>query len=184
MKKQIEKLAVFDLDDTLYTKNSHYSILHEYYHTNFFYSILFRALNRFFPKIAMDLAYWLYNRIPEDIKENFSLPFRPDVMDLLMQKQYEGYYPIILSNAPIELLKHASELLNLEYYRADAYEKATMLQKCFDYDYLFVCTDNKSDANLIDIADEAILTCKPRIKPFFIKRLKMRNYQFIDEMKG
>lgn len=47
LKKCVEKVAVFDLDGTLYHKNSHIEILNYYYNTSFFTSILFRIFSFF-----------------------------------------------------------------------------------------------------------------------------------------
>lgn len=181
MKRNISKLAVFDLDDTLYVGNSHFEILNRHFHTSFFTSLIYRAIGKFFPSIAMKLANVMYEKIPVPERKQFLLPCRSDVMSILRQKQEEGYIPVIVSNAPIELLQSAALYFRLDYYQAGAGEKGRIVQENLTYDTLFVCTDNKTDIDLIDLANEAVLTCKQRHKPFFRAHLKKDNYRFIDE---
>lgn len=42
----IKNLAVFDLDGTLWNKNSHYEILESYFKTSFYNSFFFTELSR------------------------------------------------------------------------------------------------------------------------------------------
>ncbi len=177
-----EKIAVFDLDDTLYAGNSHFSILNQYYDTSIFTSIVMRAIGKIFPKLHLQLAYYFYNRIPTDYRNNFKLPYRINVIKLLKEKEQEGYYVIIISNAPLELLKTAGESLQVECIRAGIGEKLLSLKSKFSFEKLFVCTDNTTDLDLLNIADEAIITCPPRKRDFFIKKITHKNYKFIEDV--
>lgn len=173
------KIAVFDLDDTLYTGNSHTEILCDYYKTQIFKSFIFKIFGKVLPKVERTVLYHFYNKIPQKIKSNYILEFSQKVFDLLKKKQDEGYFILIVSNAPKELLIAAANYLKTDYLYAMPYKKAETLKANYTYNYLFVCTDNKSDIDLLSIADGAVITCKTKNKNYFIKRLKKQNYTFL-----
>ena len=177
-----EKIAVFDLDDTLYQGNSHFFCLNEFYKTNIFTSILARFMGKFFPETHLKIANYFYNKIPFEYKCVFKLPYRKEVVKLFKSKQQAGYQVIIVSNAPIELLKNAADNLQVEWLKAGVGEKSLCLQKKFTFQELFVCTDNKTDLDLINIADEAVITCKPSKRRYFIERVKCNKYKFIEDV--
>lgn len=174
-----EKIAVFDLDDTLYKANSHIEILCEYYKTNFFKSLLFKLIGKIFSQVERKLLYYFYNKIPQEVKENYLLDFNLEVVKLLKDKQEENYYILIISNAPIELLTAAAHHLKVEYLEALPYRKAEALNRNYTYNYLFVCTDNKSDIDLLEIADKAVITCSKKSRNYFKKNLSRQNYTFL-----
>ena len=176
--ENVEKLAVFDLDDTLYIDNSHFAILNTYYHTQLFTSIPMRALGKIFPALRLRFVNLFYNRIPRTFRQHFLLPYRQDVLTLLKERQKAGDKVIIVSNAPIDLLQAAARDLNVEYISAKVKEKAISVKKNFNYKYLFVCTDNKTDIDLLSIANEAIITCRKKDKAFFCNSLLNSNYSF------
>lgn len=178
MKINKNKIAVFDLDDTLYTDNSHIEILCDYYKTKIFKSFAFKIFGKIFPTTERKVLYHFYNKIPQKIKSNYILEFSQKVVDLLKKKQNEGYFILIVSNAPKELLIAAANYLKVDYLDAMPNQKAETLKANYAYNYLFVCTDNKSDIDLLSIADEAVITCKTKNKNYFIKRLKKQNYTF------
>lgn len=177
-----EKIAVFDLDDTLYKGNSHFLCIDKFWQINLFTSIPFRGLGKLFPKLHLWLADYFYRQIPYEYKCKFTLPYREDVLELFFTKKQAGYHMLIISNAPIELLRTAAKKLDTEYIKAGIGEKAACLQKYATYQKLFVCTDNKTDLDLLNIADEAIITCRPAKRAFFIERLKCKNYKFIEDV--
>ena len=182
MKKiNIKKLAVFDLDDTLYLGNSHNEILCEYYRTKLFKGLLLKIFFKLLPNIAIKINNYLYSKIPENIKKIFILPFNNDVLRLLEQKRKQKYYILIVSNAPIELIENAAKILNVNYLYAPPYKKEKVLLKLYSYEKLFVCTDNKSDIALLKIADEAMIVCKNKNKKFFVDSLKNKNYKFLGD---
>ncbi|MBE6091990.1 MAG: hypothetical protein E7201_02245 [Selenomonas ruminantium] len=176
------KIAVFDLDDTLYAGNSHFAILNQYFNTNIFTSFLARVIGKLFPSLHLKLAYYFYNKIPQEYKKKFKLSYRLDVLDLFKEKQQNGYYIIIISNAPLELLKTAAVNLQVEYMRSGVGEKSSCLKEKFTFKKLFVCTDNVTDLDLLNIADEAVITCPLGKRDFFIKRVKHKNYKFIEDV--
>jgi phosphoserine phosphatase len=176
-----EKIAVFDLDDTLYVANSHIEILCQYYKTKIFKSLIFKVIGKLSCKIERMLLYHFYNKIPENIKNAYLLKFNTTVLELLQKKQKDGYFILILSNAPIELLIAAAEYLRVDYLQAKPFDKANALNAAYKYKSLFVCTDNTSDIDLLSIADEAVITCKEKNKKYFIKNLVKKNYTFFGE---
>lgn len=177
-----EKIAVFDLDDTIYLGNSHFLILNQYYNTNIFTSIIARIMGKFFPRIHLNLAYYFYNKIPQEYKNNFRLSYRMDVMELFKEKSKNGYYMIIISNAPNELLQTVARDLGTDWIRSEIGKKALCLKDRFVYKHLFVCTDNTTDLDLLNIADEAVITCPLRRRDFFVKKVIHKNYKFIEEV--
>lgn len=179
MKINKNKMAVFDLDDTLYTDNSHIKILCDYYKTQIFKSFIFKIFGKVLPKAERKVLYHFYNKIPQKVKSNYILEFSQKVVALLKKKQNEGYFILIVSNAPKELLIAAANYLKADYLDALPYKKAETVQTNYTFNYLFVCTDNKSDIDLLSIADEAVITCKKKNINYFIKRLKKQNYTFL-----
>lgn len=179
-KKFKEKIAVFDLDDTLYIGNSHIEILCKYYRTELFKSIFFKIIGKLFPEFERKILNYLYQKIGVSVKENFTLNFNEDVLNILQEKKREGYLILIVSNAPEELLINAAKNLNVEYLSAPPYLKGDVLKQEYSYKYLFVCTDNKSDLDLLLLSDDAVITCKNRHKPFFEKKLKNKKYYFFE----
>lgn len=85
--KKVVKLAVFDLDDTIYNGNSHFLLLNNYYKTNFFTSIFIRVLGKISQRGRMVICNKFYDYIPKEIKSKFSLPYRADVLELLRKKK-------------------------------------------------------------------------------------------------
>ena len=178
------KIAVFDLDDTLYIGNSHIEFLCKHYNTILFKSIMFKALGRLIPNIQHKVMFFLYDRIDSINKEKFLLKFRPSVISLLEQKKLAGFHPIILSNAPRQLLINAANKLGVDYIAADVSKKSNALVESYKYNTLFVCTDNKTDLDLIELADEAVITCKMKNRKYFIKNLKNKKYEFMNVENG
>lgn len=174
------KIAVFDLDDTLYIGNSHIEFLCKHYNTIFFKSIIFKGLGKLLPCIQHKIMLFLYDRIDNIKKEKFLLNFRPSVINLLEQKKLAGFHPIILSNAPKQLLINAANKLGVDYISADVSQKSSALVEAYKYNTLFVCTDNKTDLDLIELADEVVVTCKIKNRKYFIKNLKTKKYKFMN----
>ncbi|HAS6198952.1 hypothetical protein [Vibrio vulnificus] len=171
-----KKLAIFDLDGTLYFGNSHVRIVDSYFNINFDW-FLFKILGKISLKIYMGLLYFLYNRIPKSFKRDYTLDFRPDCLALLKELSENNYNIIIVSNAPIELVRAAARKLSLDFYRTEINMKHTVLSR-LDYEYLFVCTDNVSDISLLEHADESIVYCREKNRNLFstINNITFRNF--------
>lgn len=63
---------------------------------------------------------------------------------------------------------------------ADCAAKSVVLTSNFCYEKLLVCTDNKTDIDLLKLADEAVVTCKQRDINFFINRLPNKDITFMN----
>lgn len=149
----IEKIAVFDLDGTLWKVNSHIEICNSYYRTSFFSSLLYRGIAHFFRRQMMHFLWYCYKKIPKDFSLHFDIPFDENAMQLLKEKQDEGYFCLIVSNAPYEIVFHAAERLNLPFLQAPQYQKKKTVDENYAYSTLFVCTDNIEDLDLVKSAD-------------------------------
>lgn len=179
MKKRYEKIAVFDLDGTLYKGNSHIEIISQYYCSWIVKNIIFIAIGVMFPSIQLKILYALYNRIPDRYKKEFLLEFNYKTVNLLQKKISEGYYPLIISAAPIELINKPANILGIDYCKSYANEKSITLEELYSYKFLFVCTDNKSDIDILELADEAVIITKDRNKDYYTKKLKkLKKYEF------
>ena len=173
------KIAIFDLDDTLYDGNSHIEWLCYYYNTSFFKSIIFRAIGKVFPLIHDYIIWKLYELVDDYKKTDFSLPFRQPILKLLREKKEEGFFIVVVSNAPTQLLKNAAQILQVDYLRTEVGEKSLIFQNNYQYKELLVCTDNKTDIDLLLLANFAIITCKRKNQRYFEKRLNTQSKKFM-----
>lgn len=167
----IQKLAVFDLDGTLWSVNSHYELLNLYYKTKFWTSFSYK----FIAKIVPFFAIWLRNRyfsaVTDEYISTVTFPFDEQFVRLLEEKRKNGFFVLIVSNAPREIIvEKAAERLNCEYLCAQENKKLETVRKTYDYKSLFVCTDNKTDCDLLSDADDYYIVANKRNKIFFIER--------------
>lgn len=167
----MKKLAIFDLDGTLYLKNSHIEILSKYYNTGYYNSLIFKMFSKFFPKITLKYLNYKYDKISLQIKKSFLLPFRESALKLLEEKRKAGYKIKIISNAPYLLIENAGKALNVEVAKAEISKKGKILSS-EDYDFLFVCTDNITDRDLLEMADEQYIYVNKKTKKYFEKYFK------------
>lgn len=175
----VEKIAVFDLDGTLYNKNSHIEILNYYYNTSFFTNILFRIFAFFCPALHLKIMNIFYNRIPAKVKHKYILSFNNEILKLFYEYRRKGYKTLIISNAPYELVKNAAQKLETSFLTSTPSCKAKILLENYKFNQLFVCTDNKSDIDILSLADEAFIIAKNRDKKYYEKVLQGRTYTFI-----
>ena len=155
----MEKIAVFDLDGTLYEENSHIEILSKFYKTNIYKSLILKIFYKIFPKYTLKILKKQYDLIPSNFKKNFILPFRESALKLLEKKRREGYKIIIISNAPFHLVENAAKKLDVDFEIANIGEKDKVLKKYF-YKKLMVCSDNTTDINILKLADEKYIYIK------------------------
>lgn len=149
-----EKIAIFDLDGTLWKENSHIEILNSYFNTKFYSSFLYRGISHFFRKQMYKFICEKYKKIPKNYSLNFELPFNQEILQLLNEMQSEGWFILIISNAPYEIAFHASERLNVPFLSAPIGKKKEVLDENYSYNHLFVCTDNPDDIDLIKISEK------------------------------
>lgn len=169
-KQKVEKLAIFDLDGTLYYCNSHIEILNSYYRIPIFNWIPIKIFSVLFRHSFLMIIFKLFERIPDSYISTFKPPFRKSATSILKSKIEEGYYPVIVSNAPIQLVECAAKRLNIDWLKAEVSKKNEVILMNFSYDYLFVCTDNITDMNILDIADEKVIYQTKRTKKIFQSR--------------
>jgi phosphoserine phosphatase len=169
-KNEFSKLAVFDLDGTLYSCNSHIEILNKRYRFRIFDSIVVKAFGKVFNKTYLKILHLLYNKIPKEFVENFTPEFRESALTLLEEKKSEGYHILIVSNAPKELIKTAASRLNVDWLQAEIGFKDMVVLKNYQYNKLFVCTDNLSDISLLNIADERVIYVTKKTKGIFCEK--------------
>ncbi|WP_373076707.1 HAD family hydrolase [Fusobacterium mortiferum] len=173
------KVAIFDLDGTLYLKNSHIEILTEYYNTKFYKSIFFKIFYYIFPNKAQNLLNNRYNKIPDIYKKNFILPFRKSALCLFGELKNKGYEIIIISNAPIELIANAAKRLKVDFKRAEIGKKHLELGR--NVDELIVCTDNLTDLELLKKAKYRYIYVNKKTSKFFKKNLVQENIFYMEE---
>lgn len=165
-----EKIAVFDLDGTLWIENSHMDILNQFYHTKRYNGLLSRMVNRFFPWLYLRHLYSRYERISSEFIDQYKPRFLDKSMDLVASCARESYFVIIISNAPEEIVMNAANRLSLPYLRTDQANKYRELQKNYEYKELLVCTDNLSDTDLLIHADTRIIYTQPSTERYFKRR--------------
>nr|WP_318717326.1 HAD family hydrolase [uncultured Treponema sp.] len=168
----IPKIAVFDLDGTLWKVNSHHELLNLYYKTHFFSSFSYRVLFRLFPFLMKKIRNLFFEKIPDDFINSVNFDFTDEIVDMLNTKKSSGFKILIISNAPRELIiSNAAKRLNCDYLCALAGEKLKILNLNYKYSELFVCTDNPTDLDLISSATKYFLIFpNARIKHFFMSR--------------
>lgn len=179
LKKYFEKIAVFDLDGTLYHKNSHIEILKYYYNTSFFNSIFFRIFSIFCPRLHLKIMNIFYNHIPDNVKNSYILDFNDKILHFFYEYRRKGYKTVIISNAPYELVQNAAHKLETSFLKSTSSRKANILLENYQFKKLFVCTDNKSDIDILSLSDEAVIIAKNKDKKYYDKVLQGHRYFFI-----
>jgi len=155
---KINKIAVFDLDGTLWKVNSHYELLNLFYKTNFFTSFIYRCLAKITPLLFEKIRNFYFEKIPDTFIAQINFNFCDNVVELLNIKKSQGYEIIIVSNAPRELIvSNAAKRLNCYYLCAVIGEKLKALKRNYEWKTLFVCTDNTTDSDLLGVADDYYL---------------------------
>lgn len=172
------KVAIFDLDGTLYLKNSHIEILTKYYNTKFYKSIFFKIFYCIFPQKAQNLLNNRYSKIPDTYKRNFVLPFRESALYLLEELKNKDYEIIIISNAPMELIAGAANILKVKFKRAEIGKKHLVLEK--NIKELVVCTDNITDLELLKKAKYRYIYVNKKTRKFFKKNLSKENIFYME----
>ena len=165
-----EKIAVFDLDGTLWIENSHMDILNQFYHTKRYDNLINRMINHFFPRSYLRHLYNKYGKIPLTFIEDYKPHFLKKSMRLVTDCINDGYFVIIISNAPEEIVISAASRLSLPYLRTDRANKYKELSRNYEYGKLLVCTDNLSDADLLTHADIKIIYTQSSTEGYFKKR--------------
>lgn len=166
-----DKIAVFDLDGTLWKVNSHYELLNIFYNSKFYTSLFYRCLCKFSPVIGERIRDKYFEKIPDSFISTVNFDFEEKILNLMNQKKNAGYNILVISNAPREIIvSNAAKRLGCKYLCAKIGEKSVVLKESFFWNELFVCTDNTTDIDLLDIATSYYLVFpNSRIKRFFKK---------------
>lgn len=169
-------ICVFDLDGTLWEENSHVEIVGKYRYGKF-YSVMRpfeKIIAHFRPKEYQKYLNASFEKIPVEFVKTYPYQYRNDALKELEKRRKEGNSLLILSNAPPIVAQIAAKKVQVEYLSAEIGEKDKALIKRFPrWDKLVVVTDNLSDANLLLLADEAIIyTPRKRKKKFETLGLK------------
>ena len=171
-----KKIAVFDLDGTLWKENSHIHIIEQFYRTRWFSSFFMKVFAHFFPKEYLKLLNHYYKKIPLEYIKGYHLPFRKSAVSLFEQYKEKGFFMLIVSNAPEQIVKQAGERLGIGYLRTDAGEKYSVFSSMYKYEYLMVCTDNRTDLDLLEKADEKYIYASEKNRKFFEKHISGVEY--------
>lgn len=157
MQINIPKIVIFDLDGTLWRINSHLAIINEYYRTQLFTSLWAKIVSNLFPCFFEKILNYYYSKIPDEFIEKFNPSFRDSAVKILNKSVEAGFFPLIVSNAPQEIVRQASKRLKLEYLCAKRGKKAKVFEANYDCSILMVCTDNKTDCDLLNRAKIRII---------------------------
>lgn len=180
---EVENISVFDLDGTLWKKNSHIFMLNMYFHTRFYTGLIARIFSRLFPGFWQKIIDRKFAEIPQAFVSDFDLSnFGIDAsIKNIFEEKKKNSTVVIVSNAPEGIVQKASSFFGVEGFHAQAGKKLNVLQKHYKYKNLFVCTDNKTDSDLLESADEKLFLKKEiSVFEFFIPLF----YSFKTRYKG
>lgn len=168
---KIENIAIFDLDGTLWDVNSHYELLNLYYKTRFWTSIIYKSFCKIFPKIGEKLRDLFFLKVSDSFIEKINFDFNYKIVNKLEEKQNNGYTVFIVSNAPREIIiKNAAKRLNVNYICAPIGKKLETVNKIYSYKKMYVCTDNKTDLDLVEASSEYYIVGNKSNRSFFTKK--------------
>lgn len=179
--RTVKNISVFDLDGTLWEKNSHLLILNSYFHTGFYTGLFARFFSHFFKSTWQHKIDKKLQEIPSSFIENFDITeFKINIkVKKLLEDKKKNSKVVFISNAPEQIVHKAANYFGVDGFHADTGEKSDILQENFNYEKLFVCTDNKSDADLLEIADDKVFIKKAEKKKFYIPLLYTLNTRYI-----
>ncbi|MCI9500397.1 MAG: haloacid dehalogenase-like hydrolase [Hungatella sp.] len=175
----INKMAVFDLDGTLWDVNSHIDIINKYYNKRLADNICIKVFRRIFPSVYMRYLNFLFDKIPDNFVKYYTPDLNDRVMDLWNDLKGQGYRLIIVSNAPERLINNASIRLKVECFHAEIAKKDELVG-AFAYDYLWVVSDNCTDYNLMKMADKSTVILNKYNKAFF-EGHKLETMEFLSD---
>lgn len=151
------KIAVFDLDGTLWSVNSHLYILNQIGVINE-KSIIFKLMCKLFSqKMKKHLDNLLQTRANQIDMTILNQKICFDVLNLLKEMQDDGYITIIITNAPKMIADYAQDLFLTSVITAPVGKKKQALDEKYEYDELYVVTDNITDKDLIEASEKAFL---------------------------
>ena len=107
---EVENISVFDLDGTLWKKNSHIFMLNIYFHTHFYTGLLARIFSRLFPEFWQKTIDRKFAEIPQSFISDFDISnFGIDAsIKNILEKKKKNSTVVIVSNAPERIVQKAS----------------------------------------------------------------------------
>lgn len=177
----VKNISVFDLDGTLWEKNSHLLILNSYFHTGFYTGLFARFFSYFFKSTWQHKIDRKLQRIPSSFIENFDISeFKINTkIHKLLEEKKRNSKVVFISNAPEQIVHKAANYFAVDGFHAAVGKKSDILHENFNYERLFVCTDNKSDTDLLKIADDKLFIKKTEKKKFYIPLLYTLKTRYI-----
>lgn len=172
-------LYVFDLDGTLWEENSHIFLVEKYVGWKKYSNIFAKIVSRLMPDYYMVQLNKDFAQIPKGFVREFRPHYRNDAVRELYRAKREGHRVIILSNAPLEIIRFAEEKFQTEGFQAPVGEKDKILKELIPvWERLFVVTDNLTDMSMINIADGAIIYTTERKRHYFMKKTRLENVEY------
>jgi phosphoserine phosphatase len=165
-----DKLAIFDLDDTLIYGNSHLVVINQYSKIRFD-SIVFKIIGKIAPSLYKKIIDKRFEKLSDEQIKQFRPNFNKITLELLTQKRNDGYEIFVISNAPQKLIDRICELIEVRGFSAKIGMKHKILEENFRYNKLSVCTDNKSDLSILKLASERYIYVNQKTKQFFKKEI-------------
>ena len=163
-------ISIFDLDGTLIPGNSHIDVIKKWKKSRIYDALPTKIFGALFPGAYLRWLYRVYDTVPESFIARYQPGFRTSMHKLLQDRLAQGDEVIVISNAPQAILDRIHAILQIPVYQAAIGKKADVLQARYAaWDHLLVVTDNLSDANIIELADEAIIFYSWRNKHRFMK---------------
>lgn len=170
-------ICVFDLDGTLWKNNSHVEIVGNYRYGKYY------KLLQPMEKIVAHLCPRYYQKyldssilkIPVEFVSQYLFNYRQDAINEMKARKALGEKIIVISNAPCIILESSARYLQVEcLYAAVGEKKKALIDRIHKWDKLTVVTDNLTDADLLSLADEAIIyTPRRRLAKFKALGLKI-----------
>ena len=167
----MKRVAIFDLDGTLWKENSHVCIVESYYKIKGIRRIAFRLYGKLFPQKKMDELYTLIKSIPEPYINMYGFTINTQLVEKLHYYKRNGYSTYIVTNAPIQIRKKAEKMFRTKVIGESIGKKSRFLHDK-EFDYLVIFTDNKTDIDIINISNCAYIVLNNSNSLFFRKNKK------------
>ncbi len=171
------KLAVFDLDGTLWFNNSHVDLVYSYYKLKKIHIYAIKIIGRLSHKYHMKFLNKKFESIPDEFINNFNPEWNEKVLSILNAEKDAGTNVIVITNAPERISNFAQKKLNVPVYHAGIGKKDEVLSR-FSYDELSVFSDNKTDLNIMEKADFVGLVINKNNKAYF-ENIEFKNVEII-----
>jgi hypothetical protein len=98
--------------------------------------------------------------VPKEFICGLDYTYNNEILKLLRKKEKEYDKVLILTNAPQQIADFAASLFNTTVIHAPIDRKLKVLHEYCNYGSLFVCTDNKSDRDIMTASDNFIFLRK------------------------